>query len=104
MPHFKALAILLRHDIILVITTANREEAVMNTITTEVVITNDHKLNLNIDLPKDYPTGAAIITVTVEPKTAQPINGMAELCGKYEGQIWTSDDFDEPLEDFAEYM
>jgi hypothetical protein len=78
----------------------------MNPITTEVVITNDHKLSLNIDLPKDYPTGTAIVTLTVEPKvkTVQSINSMAELCGKYEGQIWTSEDFDEPLEDFAEYM
>jgi len=78
----------------------------MNTITTEVVITSDHKLSLNINLPKDYPTGKATVTLTVEPKaeTAPSVNRMAELCGKYEGQIWTSDDFDEPLEDFAEYM
>ena len=76
----------------------------MNPITAEVVITNDHKLNLNIDLPKDYPTGKAVVTVTVEPKADQPVNRMAEIAGIYEGQIWMSDDFDEPLEDFAEYM
>jgi len=78
----------------------------MNTITAEVVITSDHKLSLNIDLPKDYPTGKATVTLTVEPKVeaAQADNRMAELCGKYEGQIWTSDDFDAPLDDFAEYM
>jgi hypothetical protein len=28
----------------------------------------------------------------------------AELIGKYEGQIFISDDFDEPLEEFKDYM
>jgi len=27
-----------------------------------------------------------------------------EAFGKYEGKIWMSPDFDEPLEDFKEYM
>ncbi len=27
-----------------------------------------------------------------------------DLYGKYKGQIWMSDDFNEPLEDFEEYM
>ncbi|MDR2945358.1 MAG: DUF2281 domain-containing protein [Candidatus Adiutrix sp.] len=77
----------------------------MNQITTEAVITSDHKLNLALELPKEYPVGAAIVTLTVEPKPeTAPVNRMAELCGKYEGQIWTSEDFDAPLEDFAEYM
>lgn len=74
----------------------------MNQITTEAMITGDHKLNLNLELPQYYPVGMAIVTVTVEAKPTKV--SMAELCGKYEGQIWTSDDFDEPLEDFAEYM
>jgi hypothetical protein len=78
----------------------------MNTITAEVVITSDHKLNLSIDLPKDYPLGKAKVTVMIEPQNDGPfqVNRMAEICGKYEGQIWMSEDFDEPLEDFTEYM
>lgn len=78
----------------------------MNTITTEVIISGDHKLNLELELPKDYPVGAAVVTVTVESKAEaeRPVNRMAEIAGKYEGQIWMSEDFDEPLEDFAEYM
>ncbi len=27
-----------------------------------------------------------------------------ELCGKYKGKMWISDDFDDPLDDFKEYM
>ncbi len=30
--------------------------------------------------------------------------GMEDLCGIFEGKIKMSDDFDEPLEDFKEYM
>ncbi len=78
----------------------------MDTITTEAIINDDHTLNLNIELPEACPTGKAVVTVTIESQAeAEPsANGMAELCGRYEGRIWTSDDFDEPLEDFAEYM
>ena len=80
----------------------------MNPITTEAIITSDHKLhlNLNIDLPKDYPAGKATVTVIVGPPKIQeaPVNRAADIAGIYEGQIWMSDDFDEPLDDFAEYM
>jgi hypothetical protein len=77
----------------------------MNPITTEVVITDDHKLNLNLDLPKDYPIGKAKVTVTVEPQKDVPLptNRLAEMRGQGKGKVWISDDFDEPLEDFAEY-
>ena len=78
----------------------------MNPITTEATITSDHKLNLSIDLPKDYPIGKAKVTVTVEPQESAlaPINRLAEIRGQGKGKVWMSDDFDEPLEDFAEYM
>ncbi len=83
----------------------------MSTITKEVYIPTSHKINLDVELPADCPTGAAVITLIVEAKDKQtqdkppkPKNRIAELYGIYEGQIWTSDDFDAPLEDFAEYM
>ncbi len=77
----------------------------MNQITTEALITNDHKLSLSLELPRECPTGLATVTITVEPRQETPQNAsMADLYGKYEGQIWTSDDFDEPLDDFADYM
>jgi hypothetical protein len=78
----------------------------MNPIVTEAVITSDRKLYLNLDLPKDYPTGKAKVTVTVEPQEGltAPVNRLAEIRGQGKGQVWMSDDFDEPLEDFADYM
>jgi hypothetical protein len=78
----------------------------MNPIITEAVITSDHKLNLNLDLPKHFPTGKAKVTVTVEPQenVTAPVHRLAEIRGLGKGKVWMSDDFDEPLEDFAEYM
>jgi hypothetical protein len=78
----------------------------MNPIITEAVITSDHKLSLNLDLPKDHPTGKARVTVTVEPQenVTAPVNRLAEIRGLGKGNVWMSDDFDEPLDDFAEYM
>mgnify|MGYP002781602675 FL=1 len=36
--------------------------------------------------------------------TAAPAKGKRELIGSAKGQVWMADDFDEPLEDFKEYM
>ncbi|MDR0355798.1 MAG: DUF2281 domain-containing protein [Deltaproteobacteria bacterium] len=78
----------------------------MNPIAAEAVITGDHKLSLNTDLPKDCPVGKAKAAVTVEPQqdAPAPANRLAELRGQGKGKVWMSDDFDEPLEDFAEHM
>lgn len=78
----------------------------MNTIIKDVFIPHNHKLNIELQLPPGTPTGEAVITLTVKAKgkPAQSVNRMAELEGKYAGQIWMADDFDAPLEDFAEYM
>jgi hypothetical protein len=75
-------------------------------IITEAVITSDHRLSLNLELPKDYPTGAALVTVTVKAKKDANIrpNRAAEAFGRGKGLVWMSDDFDAPLDDFAEYM
>jgi hypothetical protein len=74
----------------------------MNTITTEAVVNSDHRLNLNLELPPGSPTGKVTVTLTVEPQVG--VNRMAEIRGKYEGQIRIAEDFDAPLEDFTEYM
>ncbi len=78
----------------------------MSTITQEAFISGNHKLTLELELPPDAPTGNVVITLTVKPRNKQQkrANRMAELEGKYKGEIWMADDFDEPLEDFAEYM
>lgn len=75
----------------------------MSTIVKDTFIPkNDDTLNLRLELPPGTPKGEVEIVVTV--KSRKPANRMAELEGRYKGQIWTADDFDAPLEDFAEYM
>jgi hypothetical protein len=85
---------------------SSRKGAAMNIITTEVVIENNHRLNLDIELPPGSPTGEALVTVTIEPKKAETPEGnrLAEVCGLGKGKVWMAEDFDAPLEDFAEYM
>jgi hypothetical protein len=84
----------------------HKSEDYMNSITTEVLIKNDHKLNISIDLPEDYPIGTAIVTITIKPKTDhdQHTNRLAEIRGLGNGKVWMAEDFDAPLDDFAEYM
>ncbi len=83
---------------------------VLNTIVKEIVIPADHKINLEVELPPDSPTGEAELRITIRLRgkgrhiEGKRPNRMAEMEGKYKGQIWMSDDFDAPLEDFKEYM
>jgi hypothetical protein len=74
----------------------------MNTITTEAIIISAHKLKLNLDLP----IGNVKVTLTLESQAnaPAPVNRLAEIRGLGKGKVWMSDDFDEPLDDFAEYM
>ncbi len=78
----------------------------MTTVTKDIVIPPDRKITL--ELPADCPAGQATITVIVEPPPAcvksGGKNGIAGLRGKGKGKVWMADDFDAPLEDFAEYM
>jgi len=80
----------------------------MTNIIAEVLIKNDRRLTLDLELPPECPTGPATVTLSLAPKKAispeQSKNKMDELRGKYRGQIWMSEDFEAPLEDFAEYM
>ena len=79
----------------------------MGNITAEVVINNDRRLTLDLELPPDCPTGPATVTLTLAPKAASSglgKNKMVALRDKYKGQIWMAEDFEAPLDDFAEYM
>ena len=38
------------------------------------------------------------------PMDITPVSGKAPILGSMKGKIWMADDFDEPLEDFKEYM
>lgn len=76
----------------------------MSTITRDAFISSSHTLTL--ELPPDSPTGDVVVTLAIQARDAahRRQNRMAELEGKYAGRIWMADDFDAPLEDFAEYM
>ena len=74
----------------------------MTTITREVIIPADHRLV--VELPADFPVGNAVVTIMFQPRGEQPKNRAREIYGKGKGKVWMSDDFDAPLEDFAEYM
>ena len=68
------------------------------TITQAVEIPASRKLNIIV--PCEVPEGPVILTYT-PAKTEQQ---KTPIFGCLKGQIWMSDDFDEPLEDFKDYM
>ncbi len=78
----------------------------MNTIVKEVIIPDSDRMYIEVELPAGLPVGKAIMTLTLEPKAREeaPENRAAEMCGKGKGKVWTAEDFDSPLDDFAEYM
>ncbi|MCC8109848.1 MAG: DUF2281 domain-containing protein [Planctomycetes bacterium] len=78
----------------------------MTTLTKDIVIPPDRKIV--VELPADVPAGQATITITVEMTMPTEVhdgkNGIASLRGLGKGKVWMADDFNAPLEDFAEYM
>ena len=67
------------------------------TITQTVEIPASRRIILEV--PPQIPTGQVILTFT--PKTEEPKK--IPVFGCLKGQIWMSDDFDEPLDDFSDY-
>lgn len=76
----------------------------MSTITKEVIIEKPGRTVIELDVPADFPVGEAVMILEPKEKEAKHVNRAAEMFGKGKGKVWMSDDFDEPLEDFAEYM
>jgi hypothetical protein len=72
------------------------------TIEQTVDVPASHRLT--IEVPPEVPAGPVVITFTpkaaVEPEPQLRERGF----GCLKGQIWMADDFDEPLEDFKDYM
>lgn len=65
---------------------------------TQIAIGYEQILNLVYLLPKQEKKKLIVdLQKLVEPKKKR-------VLGKYDGQIWMSDDFNEPLEEFKEYM
>ena len=70
------------------------------TITQTVEIPESRRLT--IEVPREVPAGPAILTFT--PKAAEQELKTERGFGCLKGQIWMAKDFDEPLEDFKDYM
>lgn len=80
----------------------------MSTIMKEVTIPNTGgRIVIEVDLPVGFPGGKARMILESQSTgntDGEHVNRAAEVCGMGKGKVWVSDDFDEPLEDFAEYM
>lgn len=64
----------------------------------QISIGYEQILNLAYLLPKEEKKKLIKdLQKSIEPKKER-------VFGKYNGQVWMSDDFNEPLEDFKEYM
>ena len=68
------------------------------TITQTVEIPADRRITLEV--PREVPAGPVILTFT--PTRVNPIKEREFGCLK--GQIWMAEDFNEPLDDFKDYM
>jgi len=68
-------------------------------ITQTVEVPDSHRLT--IDIPCEIPAGPVVLTFT--PKAA-PKSGKRGGFGCAKGEFIMADDFDEPLEDFKDYM
>jgi hypothetical protein len=69
-------------------------------VTQTVEVPASHRLT--IDVPCEIPAGQVILTFT--PKAAGQERKKDREFGCARGQFWMADDFDEPLEDFKDYM
>ena len=60
---------------------------------------------LNIQVPREVPTGQVILTwqIPMEKPAGTEEKGVP-VFGCAKGQFQIADDFDEPLEDFKDYM
>ncbi|GBU20343.1 hypothetical protein R80B4_00219 [Fibrobacteres bacterium R8-0-B4] len=67
-----------------------------------VDIPPDRKLVL--DVPPNVPEGRVIITYAPDEVTPWGTPFGTPVFGCLKGQIWMSDDFDAPLEEFKDYM
>jgi hypothetical protein len=55
---------------------------------------------ITIAVPREVPVGPVILTFTPDSTKAKKV----PVFGCLKGQIRMSEDFDEPLEDFTDYM
>jgi hypothetical protein len=60
---------------------------------------------LHLPLPPELGKGNFNVTATIEPVNGEPSEPQRlKGFGCLKGKLWMSPDFDEPLDDFSEYM
>ena len=78
----------------------------MDTFIARIRIGADRHVRLDFDVPASFPVGeaeaAVRMTSLATPESAP--HRLEDIRGKGRGRFWMSDDFDAPLEEFAEYM
>lgn len=75
----------------------------MRTITTRVIVGQDRHVRIELDVPADFPEGEAEAVVDLTPVSLECKRGLGALAGIFRGQVRIADDFDAPLDDFADY-
>jgi hypothetical protein len=79
------------------------ENQKMSTITQRVTVGRDRHIRIELDVPADFPEGEAEATVDLKPVKSKAERGVAALAGIFRGKVRMADDFDAPLDDFADY-
>ena len=72
------------------------------TITQTVDIPASRRITLEV--PREAPTGKANVIIQFPVPAAERATEKKPVFGCLKGQIWMSDDFDEPLDEFKDYM
>ena len=77
----------------------------METLKKEITIPADHHVVLDFQLPESIPAGAAEVLLIFQPTTDKTMARKQRTPGLLaEKGVYMADDFDAPLEDFADYM
>ena len=63
----------------------------------------DRHVRIELDVPADFPEGEAEAVVDLTPVSLECKRGLGALAGIFRGQVRIADDFDAPLDDFADY-
>ena len=72
----------------------------MSTIT--AILEPDADGSLHLPLPPEMRHGKVRVTATLQPADDIPATGRG--FGALKGKFWMAPDFDDPLDDFKEYM
>ena len=78
----------------------------MRTAPKRVMMGRDHLVRVEVSAPSEWPEGEVEVVVDLYRAANAPQipNRISSVYGKGRNRTWMADDFDAPLEDFAEYM